>query len=134
MVMPNLIHPVSVKVERLDEGATVYDEDAREPVKQGSRKTTYTLPAQVKWGTHDGMEPTDIGPGDVESGYVLFRKPECVAAGYHPKRKDRIVQIGSLTGLTLFITAVQPMGHYPDQNGYTLWKCVFSDRSPVVEG
>jgi len=134
MVMPNLIHPVSVKVERLDESATVYDEDAREPVKQGSRKVVYTLPAQVNWGAHNGMDPSDIGPSDNESGYVLFRKTECVAAGYHPQRKDRIIQIGSLTGLTLYITSVRPMGHYPDQSGYTLWKCSFSDRSPVVEG
>lgn len=132
MVLPNLIHPNTIEVERLEKTATAYDVDAREPVRQGTRKTKVTLPGQVLWGSHDGTDPTTIGLRDDESGYVLFRKIDMTAVSYRPQRGDRIIRIGDLTGLKLFITNVIPRGHYPDQGGFTLWQCNFTDRAPNV--
>jgi len=133
MVMPRLIHPIPVTVERLNTAATVYDDDASEPVRQANRAVSYNLQAQVKWTTHDGDTPTQAGLQDVESGYLLFRKVDCDAAGYTPTRRDRITRIGTLTSMKLYIVGVKPRGHYPDQGGHSLWQCDFRDRAPVVE-
>ncbi len=132
MVLPRLIHPVTIEVERLVKTDTPYDADAREPVRQGTRKVKVTLPGQVLWGVHDGTDPTTIGLRDDESGYVLFRKVDMTAVSYRPQRGDRVIRIGDLTGLQLFVTNVIPRGHYPDQGGFTLWQCNFTDRAPSV--
>lgn len=137
MVLPRLIHPVPVTIERLQTSETIYDVDAREPVKQGYRKQSFDLYAQISWGTHDGEQPTRLGAQDEEQGYILFRRVDLLNASptpYHPQRNDRIVTIGTLPDLKLYIVSVQPMGHYPDQGGYSLWKCRFVDRAPVVSG
>lgn len=130
-MIPRLLHPITVVVEKFSSASTVYDEDAYEPVKQASRSESVTLPAQVLWGTKDGVEPSTLGLQDTDDGYVLFRKLDMDAIGYKPQRRDRITSIGTLTGLKLYITGVRPRGHYPDQGGYSLWQCNFKDRAPV---
>lgn len=133
MVLPNLIHPVPVEVERFSTTNTYYDEDAREPIGRASRKESYTLPGQVAWGTHDEAIPTTLGAQDGESGYVLFRQKDMDRVGYTPKRLDRITRLGKLTGLKLYIDSVVPWGHYPDQGGHSLWRCNFVDRAPAEQ-
>jgi hypothetical protein len=134
MPQPRLLHPVTVIVEQFDASKTIYDPDSREPVKQAVRKQQYTLPGQAKWGVHDEAVATELGLQDREAGYVLFRVKDANTIGYTPKRLDRIIRIGILTGLDLYIDSIVPLGHYPDRGGHSLFKCLFVDKAPVSNG
>ena len=136
MTLPNLIHPIQITVERLLRSELLMDEDAREPVI-GARTTTaqtFTMPAQIKWSNKDDPDPMEAGPRERDSGYVLLRLHDMDAimgVGQRLTRGDRIITMGVTTGLDLYITGQEPIGHWPDQLGQTMIKYKFSDRHPV---
>lgn len=138
MVLPRLIHPVDVKVERLIRSELVMDNDAREPF-HGPRTTTaesYTIKAQVKWSAKDDLDPSGGGSLERSVGYILVRLVDMdsiLGVGVRLKRGDRITEIGVQTGLDLYIVKEAPAGHYPDQSGQSLIKYHFEDRHPVQQ-
>lgn len=125
IVTPNLLHPVDVVVEQIDRGATVYDDDAREPIQAASRKVQVTLPGQPKWGASNRLEATAGGPVDNAQGYVLFRSIDLEAAGVALGNNDRLL----FQGREVYIVRLQPMGHYNGQA--KLVRAWFADREPA---
>lgn len=148
-MIPNLIHPVPVKIQRINRAVTIMDPVAREPVRQlwkdgegPGTGTTTELVAQVsfldgKIGKPD-LEPG--GPAEHTTGYLLFRYVDLIAAGVATDngdgtitvgivRGDRIVQIGTRV-VNLYVHHFKDVGHYPDQSGASLLEVDFTDRQP----
>lgn len=129
MPTPNLIHPVPVTIEQIDKPATLYDEDAREPIQFAARATSKTIAGQVKWGSQFDETTTRVGTVEGASGYVLFRQIDLTAAGVELQLEDRFSRIGT-RDTDVYITRLRPVGHYPDHSGHTMIKAFFDDRQP----
>lgn len=129
MPIPNLIHPVDVKIEQIDKPSTFYDEDAREPIQQAARTTVVILKGQVRWTGQFDKESTDAGIKENESGYVLFRTTDLSAQSITLQVNDRVAQIGG-RDMDSYLTRLEWLGHYPEVNGPTLVKAYFADRQP----
>lgn len=129
MVVPNLIRPVYATIQPASRTTTHYDSDAREPVRSVARSTAVLLPVQVHYDKIP--EPEWGGPGATETveGYLLARRVDLVAAGYTPKRGDRVTQLGH-RATELYLSGTEDMGHYPDQSGASLLRLHFTDRRP----
>lgn len=136
MPLPNLIHPVDVTIERFNASEMLMDADTRSPI-HGARSAsgdTVIIEAQIKI---DDADMPDHGVGGdrlIQSGYILCRTVDMdnvLGAGQRLKKGDHIIAIGVNTGLDLYITKNQRMGHYPDQNGASLIRYYFEDRNPV---
>lgn len=135
MPLPNLIHPVNIEWEPLQRAQTIVDDDFREPIQQGNRSVRYNVPGQVNWKTGDDMaNPRNFGSESEADGYILFRWVDLEAAGAPiPKQGDRVIATGSGNRryvVDVYVIRVQPMGHYPDQRGPSLFRAWFKDRSP----
>jgi hypothetical protein len=127
---PNLIHPINCTLERIDKAATIYDEDAREPVQRASRFDAIQISAQPHWFSERELQTLAQGPNDSSRGYLLFRYVDLLSAGIMVQINDRVTMQGHLP-TEVYITRTQPMGHYPDQNGASLLKAWFTDRNPA---
>lgn len=130
MPLPNLIHPVNIIVDRLDVSSTVMDDDFREPVSQGARIASVTVPGQVRWGKAEGLKGQPAGPSYEYSGYVTFRKTDLDALSFMIKEGDRLKNLGS-TATDVYVVGLQWLGHYPDQAGPSLLRAYFHDRRPA---
>jgi hypothetical protein len=130
MPIPNLIHPLSIQIQKQDTDETDYDDDFREPVQQTKRASTVTVDGQVKWGSHKSYSSNRRGPQESSDGYILFRYVDLNDAGITLEREDKIIKIGNLD-VNVYINSLLPEGHYPDQGGYTLVKAFFVDRQPA---
>jgi hypothetical protein len=130
MVLPNLLHPVDVVIEQHDESAQVFED--REQMHGQRSTTSITVSAQVRWGSEAVMAAQSSGIREEGDGYILVRKYDLDAAGVTVSLRDKIVSIGWQTGLELFIIREEPIATYPDQDGPTLIKYHFQDRTPVV--
>lgn len=126
---PRLLHPVPVLIEQIDTGATVYDEDAREPVQQAARKVVVTVPGQASYGSAASLTPGAGGIREDEDGYVTFRQRDLDARSVALAVNDRFTSIGGV-GHDAYVTRLQPMGHYPEF-GNTLVRAYFADRQPA---
>lgn len=129
MPIPNLIHPVPIVVEKISRSTTYYDEDAREPIQAADRATAVNIDGQVKWFDENELAATKTGPAEGSAGYVLFRQIDLTAKGLELEQNDRFTQIGTRT-TDVYVTALRPVGHYPDQLGHTMIKAYFTDRQP----
>jgi hypothetical protein len=131
-MIPNLLHPVPISVEKIDRASTYYDPDAREPIQQAARATTVVVQGQVNWGTQKGLEPAKAGPREGATGYVLFRRVDLDAAGVTLEDNDRFAKLGDVE-TDVYVDRLEWEGHYPDQGGPTLVKAYFSDRQPAKQ-
>jgi len=135
----NLQHPVGIVVEQLSSAVMIMDQDTRHPV-HGARSAAaegdapgISIQGQVKW---QRKKDPDIKAGGVRfesTGYVLCLRRDLdkkLGAGNRFAYGDRIVAIGTDTGLALYITFVEPCIHDPAVNGAQGYKFHFSDRSP----
>jgi hypothetical protein len=129
MPYPNLLHPVDVVLERVDEANTVWDTDGSEPVQQMARVDPITLKGQAKYGASKEAGLEAGGATENERGYVLFRQKDLNTASVTLKINDRITQIGAISHDS-YITRLEPCGHYPAY-GNTLVKAYFADRQPA---
>lgn len=129
MPIPNLIHPIDVKIEQIDKASTFYDDDAREEIQIVGRNPTITLKGQVKWDFEVSLKPGKAGASEDASGYVLFRFLDLDDAGIEIKRGDRFVEFGGRPA-NVYVVRTQPTATYDDVNGATLLKAFFSDREP----
>ena len=135
MPLPNLIHPVPVEIEPIDRTATHVDPDYREETQTVAYGARTVVPGQILWSADNRLQPTRAGSEDESDGYVLFRRVDLNAAGLvdSPKQGDRFVAYGSGIGrreIDVYVVRVRPIGHYPDQFGYSMIKAFFRDRSP----
>lgn len=135
---PRLIHPVNIIVERLERNELLFDNDAREPF-HGPRTTvldTFKLPAQIRWFEKNDAEAQEAGIREGDSGYVLLRLVDMdriMGTGERLKRGDRIIKMGVLEDLNVYIIREAPIAHWPDQLGATLIKYFYEDRRPVFQ-
>lgn len=128
MPSPNLINAVSVQIKPLDKPNTVFDQRTRQPVKHVARSATVTLTAQVQWTSLNKGRASHAGIIMDADGYLIFRKIDLEAAAYSPGHGDKLISVGSQTGLELYITSLEPCGHYGGD--YTLLLARFADRRP----
>lgn len=133
MPVPNLIHPISVVVQREDKTSTFVDDDFREPVQQAARKTEFTIKGQLLWNYDNKINPQFGGSREDSDGYVLFRYVDLEAIGEEIKRGDRFVKLGKID-TDVYVTEVVPMGHWQDQSGATIVRAYFKDRQPSKQG
>ena len=131
-MMPNLLNPVPISIEKIDRAGTYFDPDAREPIQQAERASVVVVPGQVSWGTQLGLEPQKAGPREGATGYVLFRYTDLTAAGVTLEDNDRFAKLGNVE-TDVYISKLEPCGHYKDQGGPTLVKAYFSDRQPAKQ-
>lgn len=128
-MIPNLIHPVPIKIQSLDRSNTLYDDDMREPVQQAVRGSTVTVDGQVRWTNDQAGVSRRRGTEESSDGYVLFRYIDLTAKSVTLKREDRFIKLGTID-TDVYVTKVEPLGHYPDQSGPTLIKAYFADAQP----
>lgn len=129
MPIPNLIHPVPIRIQQIDSGETVYDDDLREPVQQSTRSAIVVVDGQVRWGLDKSYRSERRGAQEDSDGYVLFRYVDLEAKGITLNREDRFLKLGTLD-VDVYITSLRPEGHYDDVGGPTLVKAFFADRQP----
>lgn len=130
MPVPNLLHPVDCTISRIDRAGTLYDTEAREPVQAAKRAVSVVVPGQAKWFSENELNVQAAGPDKVSRGYVLFRKVDLDARGFMIAVDDRITGQGFLID-EVYIIRIEPIAHYPDQGGATMFKAHFSDRNPA---
>lgn len=148
-MIPQLIHPIPVTIQRQNSAATTFDARAREPVRQlwkagegpGTGVAT-ELVAQVNWNNGEVAKPK-VNPEGVEEmseGYLLFRIVDLVAKGVAIERPDGTVDFGLLRGdrivrigrrrTNIYVLFFRDVAGYTDQDGCTLLEVDFSSRAP----
>lgn len=135
MPVPNLIHPVPIRVQAIDRANVITDADYGEEIEVVARKPTVTVSGQVKWVGFDRYRPSADGPQEGEDGYVLFRIIDLRASTLNTiRRGDRFIQLGgspNAVSTDVYVMRTRFSGHYPDQNGPSLLKAFFADRQPI---
>ena len=130
MVVPNLLHKVSIEITQISKATTFYDDDAREPIQHAARVAPVVVDGQVNWlGDRDGGQEQQANKGGASiksTGYILFRYVDLNAKGITLRHEDRISKIAS-QDYDLYIHKLVPMGHY---KAPTLVRAYFSDRQP----
>jgi len=129
VAIPNLLHPVPITIQQQDAPNTKVDDIFREPVQQSARKAKVVLQGQVKWGQDESLVPGKGGPKEDSDGYVLFRYVDQSTVGVTLKRGDRFTKLGKID-VDVYIVSIEPMGHWQDQGGATLFRAYFKDRQP----
>lgn len=127
MAKPNLIHPIRVIIEQVDQSGTVFDEEAKEPVRNVATKRV-ELEAQVKWFVAGDPKPEDAGVHLDARGHLLFRIGDLEDMNVSINRQDRITKIGKMVTEDLYIRGFAPNAHYPDQDGASLLKAFFGAK------
>lgn len=148
-MIPNLIHPIPVNIQRIKPSLTVMDPVSREPVRQLWKEgqgpglgSVTELMGQMNWNIGYIAKP-QLHPGGVEEkykGYVLFRLIDLITSGVATEqsdgtveisisRGDLIVRIGRRT-TELYVLAFKDVAGYTDQDGGTLLEVYFGDREP----
>jgi hypothetical protein len=151
-MIPNLIHPIPVRIQRQSAAATTFDARAREPVRQlwkggegPGAGDAVDLVAQVNFNREEGIGRPTVRPHGVEEeseGYLLFRLVDLLDAGvatdhgdgtvdFGLRRGDRIVRIGRRR-TNYFIVFFRDVAGYDDQDGATLLEVDFASRQPSV--
>jgi hypothetical protein len=148
-MLPNLIHPVPVTVQRQSDSITKYDHRAREPVRQlwkagqgPGTGSALELEAQVNWNSGNVAKPVSQ-PGGVEEeseGYLLFRVVDLIYRGVATENADGTVEFGLARGdkivrigrrrVNLWVVFFRDVAGYPDQLGCTLLEVNFASRAP----
>jgi hypothetical protein len=136
MPLPRLLHPVRTHIEPINKAQTTYDSDAREPIQNVTREARIVIPAQIEYRKNPngtpGMEMPSMTPGGaflMQVNYLLIRRKDADALGYSPAVSDRIAKIGHMD-VDLYVKWMQPIAHYPDQNGWSLLRLYCQDREP----
>lgn len=153
-MLPILIHPIPVRIQRKNVAASTFDARAREPVRQLWRAgegpgtgDAVDLVAQVNFNREEGIRRPKVRPHGVEEeseGYLLLRVVDLLEAGvatdngdgtvdFGLDRGDRIVRIGRRR-TNYFVVFFRDVASYDDQGGATLLEVNFSSRQPSVPG
>ncbi len=128
-MIPNLIHPIEIRIQPSDPETGLLDADAREPVFGVRGGAAWTIDAQI---AYDLRNPPSFEIGGVRitaTGFVVVRTADLAARSRTIHCGDRIAAIGG-TATDLYVLGTTPRAHYP-AHGATLLRCYFSDRKPV---
>lgn len=126
MPTPRLIRPFTAIIEAIDKSSTVYDRRSRQPIGDVAR-VRYSIPAQHD-SVHRMMPDWDqSGPSEQLRGRLIVRYVDIEAAGYTPRRGDKVVQMGTKS-VEYYIVNIEQRGHW--QNGPTFLRLYYSDRRP----
>lgn len=153
MTLPNLIHPVPIRLRRQVPASTVFDPLSREPVRQVWREgdgpgmgseialvgqVSYVIPGEIRRPRRDPG-----GTVEESSGYVLVRVFDLIAAAHavevagvltiYLSRGDRFTRIGR-RAVNYFLLFFRDLGHYTANGGSTLLQVHFGDRDPESPG
>ena len=154
MPQPKLIHPVKITFELLDRDNTLWDDQAREPVRQAVRKgahpntgTQVTIKGQASFyfagAKLDYNEYFREGLHERTVGYVALRFKDMKKKGLLTltaegkfdqiliKKGDRIVYLEKRP-VDLYVTGFKDFGHYP-KLGQTMIQVNFDDRVPSAQ-
>lgn len=126
---PNLIHAVTVKVERLDAETTLYDDVYREPTADAKYKPVETVRAQIHWKEMEELVASPMGNDIMADGWITMRQVEIAAMADGPfKQGDRIIEIDGVSYAEdpLYIEQPFKAGHYTTAK---LWRFFFRSRS-----
>ena len=132
MPQPDLIQPVEVVIEQFDNDETVFDTNAREPIRGREPVRTVTVSAQVRYRDYDDPAPSIPGTRMETRGKFVVKNLDLENSGIALQIHDRIIQIGEETGLDFYLMRYRPSGHWSDVNGPTLTKWWFASRNPVA--
>jgi hypothetical protein len=111
-MVPRLIHPIEVSVERVDVAATPIDPEFREPTGEGVRfLPPVVLPAQITWGTKDELRRSSGGDQYQADGHFTFLRADLDARGLQLHKGDRVFAEANQT-YHYRIVSVEPAGHY----------------------
>lgn len=127
MVLPRLLHPVPITIQQIDRSTTIYDDDFREEVQRVERSSDVQVPGQVSWEIDKRFRSALGGAIEDSEGYVLFRFRDLTAASVTLKREDRLTSLGNYA-CDVYVTALQPIGHYPDQGGPAMIRAFFKSQ------
>lgn len=130
MVLPRLIHPVPVSIERISKATTPMDAEFAEPIGAARRLAPVTVQGQPKWMAEQEIDVDGSGAKVKTRGYVLFRYVDLSAASVVLQLNDRLLSQGFIAG-SWYIVKLEPVAHYPDQGGATMVKAWISDRAPA---
>jgi hypothetical protein len=130
MPVPRLLHPVPVELKQVELSKTLMDEEAREPVQHAARSTIFKLQGQVRWTRVKSLNVEAGGVVNGADGYVLFSYADLSKAGVVLNINDQFTKIGGLV-TNVYITMLEPLGHYPNLGGPGLVKAYFRDRDPT---
>jgi hypothetical protein len=128
MVLPRLIHPVNVTIETIDKARTLYDPMTRSVIGQPLR-TSVTIKAQLNNRRHDQVTMDPGGRETDGDGYILARLRDLERAGVTIEIGDKITKLGR-RDVAYFITRKEFKAGYSDQDGHTLVRFFYNDRSP----
>ena len=110
MPIPNLLHPVPIRIQQLDLTETYQDDDYREPIQQALYEETKIVNGQVIFGSDEELNVKLGGVAAGASGYVLFRYYDLNKKGIELKLNDRFIKIGNIT-IDAYIIKLTPKGH-----------------------
>jgi len=129
MVLPRLIHPIKVTIQRRNLGATHMDDDFREPIQHAARLTDVVAKGQIKFFTQEELNVERGGAQIDSTGFVLFRYFDLKKLGIEVKIGDRFTKLGKIE-VDYYVVRIESKGHYQDRGGATLVRCYFQDRTP----
>lgn len=129
MVLPRLLHPVTIIVETKDASRTITDSRSRSVVGQPLRKRV-SFKGQLSNKRHDqiGMNPGGRETGG--EGYILVRLVDLERAGIEVDIGDKIIKMGR-RDVKYYVTRLEYKAGYSDQDGHSLVRFFYNDRSPV---
>ena len=81
MVLPSLIHPISITIELKNNSVIVFD--GHEPMHGARSSQSVTIEGQVSWGRYEEQNMEDAGIRPATDGYILLRRKDIVDCGYN---------------------------------------------------
>ncbi len=133
-MLPRILHPVAIEIEKIQRAEGIMDPDYAEPVQQAVRGPRISCPGQVQWGMDERLRATLTGAEQESEGYILFSRRSLRAVGLiELAQNDRFTAIGSGPNkvlVDLYVVGVRYQAHYPDQRGAAHVKAFFKDRFP----
>ncbi len=148
-MIPRLIHPVPIEIQRIDHSVTILDPYAREPVRQLWKEgqgpglgSNTLLSGQMNFNKGNIDKPV-LSPGGVEEhskGYILLRMIDLIISGIATEAADGTIEIAISRGDLIvrigrrvtkyYVLFFRDVGGYTDQIGGTLLEVNFADRKP----
>lgn len=133
MPQTRLLHITRITLQQIDRSTTIYDNETREPVQEVKRKVDTILPGQVQWGKQRSLQLAAGGADENSEGYIVFRYTDLRSSNITLDLNDRFIKMGHLA-VDVYITKLEPFGHYSDMNGPTLVKAYFVSRTQSRQG
>lgn len=131
MVMPRLLHPVAVVIEKSDKANSFYDADRREPIRSVKR-IVVNIQAQVRYRRLGEPDPKPEGLTEDVDGWLTVTQYDLDGLAYLPAMDDKIVTIGAET-TELYILQPERQAYYSDQGGNTLRRLYFRHKRPSAD-